>query len=400
MSKLFDRKTIKNNEILMLIGRVTSKLGNIVFDYANSVLLVDMFKNNSFVLAIYQSTESIISITFNLIGGAIADKGNKKRILIITDIISGIICFIVAAVVKHRLVAIAMIVANALLGIITAFNSPTYKSIIREITTGERIKSFNSIQNGWIEVMQICGPIVGAVLVGAIGVRAALVFDGFTFIFSALGESFLIVNAGNKKQTLKGRWKLIYDILAGFKYLFGEKKILAVILIAAFINFFMSGYNLLVPYTNIMYKGISSNFYAKLLASQSLGSILGSIINAKIKNSSMRSTAFYLLVMGIVMVIVPLISKTSIPFLMLVPFFVFAFCVTIFNIRFVTYVQLNTRPEFVARVFSIISTFAIIFVPIGSLTMSAVCNTSRDTSFSLVGVGITVLSLVYYYVFV
>lgn len=87
-------KSIKQNESLMLFGHVTSKLGNIVFDFANSVLIVNMFKNNSLVLAIYQSTESIISIICNLMGGAIADKGNKKRILITTDIVSGIVCFI------------------------------------------------------------------------------------------------------------------------------------------------------------------------------------------------------------------------------------------------------------------------------------------------------------------
>lgn len=37
-------KNIKRNEILMLFGHVTSKLGNIIFDYANNVLLVNMFR--------------------------------------------------------------------------------------------------------------------------------------------------------------------------------------------------------------------------------------------------------------------------------------------------------------------------------------------------------------------
>ena len=398
MSDFINKKTIKKNEAMMLMGRITSKLGNIVFDYANSILLVDMFKSNSIVLAIYQSTESIISIIFNLIGGATADKGNKKRILIITDIMSGILCFLVAMVVKHRLIAIAMIVANALLGIITAFNSPTYKSIVREITNEARIKSYNSIQNGLIEVMHICGPIVGAFLVGSIGVEGALIFDGFTFILSALGECFLVVNTDIKKQVSMGCKKMANDIFAGFKYLFGEKKIMTVILISAFINFFMSGYNLLVPYTNIMYEGVVSNFYAKLLVAQSLGGILGSIVNAKIKNCSMRFTSLFLLVMGLMMTIVPVVSKTNMPIFMLVPFFSFAFCVTVYNIRFVTYVQVNTQQGYIARVFSIISTIAIIFVPIGSFVMSAICNTSQDASFSLIGIGITLLSIVSYLV--
>lgn len=398
MGDFMNKKTIKKNEALMLLGRMTSKLGNIVFDYANSVLLVNMFKNNSLVLAIYQSTESIISIIFNLIGGAIADKGNKKKILIITDILSGILCFIVATVVKHRLIAFAMIVANALLGIISAFNSPTYKSIIREITTKDRIKSYNSIQSSLTEVMHIGGPIVGAFLVGLIGVKGALIFDGFTFILSGLGESFLVLNTDQRKQISQRNKNVVSDIVAGFRYLLGEKKIMTIIIVASFVNFFMSGYNLLVPYTNIMYKEVTTDFYAKLLVAQSLGGILGSIVNAKIKNSSMKFTAAFLLIMGLMMLIVPVISKTAVPILMLVPFFIFAFCVTVFNIRFVTYVQINTLPEYVARVFSIISTVAIVLVPIGSFVMSASCNTSQDTSFSLIGVGITSLSIISYFV--
>ncbi|MDY3103927.1 MAG: MFS transporter [Prevotella sp.] len=389
---MLKNRNIKKNEIIMLLGRVTSKLGNIVFDYANSVQLVSMFQKKSIILAIYQSTESIISIIFNLIGGAVADKGSKKRILISTDILGGILCFVVAALSSHKYIAVAMIIANVLLGIITAFNSPTYKSIIKEITINERIQSYNSIQNACGEIIQICGPIVGAFLVGFIGVKGALVFDGITFLLSAIVECFLVIKTQVLTETRKRTGHVIADIIDGFKYLLKEKKILAVISIAAFINFFMSGYNLLIPYTNIMYERVASNFYAKILVAQSLGGVLGSIVNTRIKSNSMRVMSVFLLIMGFVMMVVPLTSRTNVPVIMLVPFFLFAFCVTIYNIRFVTYVHLNSKPEFIGRVFSIISTVSIMFVPIGAFVMSAICTTSQDTSFPVIGIGIALFS--------
>ena len=83
----------RKNESLLWFGKWTSKLGNIVFDYANSVSIVGAFSHAPWVLALYQSSETLIQIAFNLIGGAKADSGSRKRILIVTDILAAVICF-------------------------------------------------------------------------------------------------------------------------------------------------------------------------------------------------------------------------------------------------------------------------------------------------------------------
>ena len=71
----------RKNEALLWFGKWTSKLGNIVFDYANSVSIVGAFSRAPWVLALYQSSETVIQIVFNLIGGAKADSGSRKKIL-------------------------------------------------------------------------------------------------------------------------------------------------------------------------------------------------------------------------------------------------------------------------------------------------------------------------------
>ena len=65
-----DRK-IKKNEVLLWFGSWTSHVGNILFDYANSISIVSAFARKPWVLALYQSSETIIQIVFNLIGGGI-----------------------------------------------------------------------------------------------------------------------------------------------------------------------------------------------------------------------------------------------------------------------------------------------------------------------------------------
>ena len=133
---------IRKNEALLWFGSWTSKIGNIIFDYANSISIVSAFAGKPWILAIYQSSETIIQILFNLVGGARADTGNRKKIVIITDILSALICGILSFFVKTHLMAQVMVIANALLALVYAFNSPTYKSMIREVIVKERIGFF------------------------------------------------------------------------------------------------------------------------------------------------------------------------------------------------------------------------------------------------------------------
>lgn len=105
-------KKIRKNEALLWFGGWTSKIGNIIFDYANSISIVGIFTSKPWILALYQSSETIIQIVFNLIGGAKADKGNRKRIVIITDLLSALICGSLSFFVDTGYMAQVMVIAN------------------------------------------------------------------------------------------------------------------------------------------------------------------------------------------------------------------------------------------------------------------------------------------------
>ena len=77
-----------------MLSSITSKVGNAVFDYANKMILVSVFASRPLLMSLYQSSETMIGIVFNLFAGAFADKVNRKKILIVTDFLSGITCLI------------------------------------------------------------------------------------------------------------------------------------------------------------------------------------------------------------------------------------------------------------------------------------------------------------------
>lgn len=311
------------------------------------------------MLALYQSSETVIQIVFNLIGGAKADSGSRKKILIVTDVLSAAICLAVSFFVASPRMAEVVIAANALLAVVYAFNSPTYRSIVREMVDGERIGMYNSVSNGGGEVIKIAGPMAGMLLVRWIGVRGALLFNALTFLLSAVSEMLLTPISDAQKKP-KEKKNIFRDIAEGFSYLVRERQLLFLILLSALVNFFLAGFNLLCPYTDVMYASFGIEFYSKVLVMEAAGrtSRLAYQLAPWKPGKGKRAAhgAFSRARWAPRLALEPLAALTGSAIVCLIPFLLSGTALTVFNIQFMSYVQLRADEAYLGRVFSIIFT--------------------------------------------
>lgn len=384
---------MKKNEALLWFGSWTSRIGNIIFDYANSISIVGAFSGAPWVLALYQSSETVIQIIFNLIGGAKADHGSRKKILILTDFVSAVICIILSLFVDSAYLAAVMVIANALLAFVHAFNSPASKAIIREVIEKDRIGFFNAVSHTGGELIGISGPIIGVGLVGLIGTRGALLFDAATFLLSAAAE-FYLTKINENAVSRKSPKPVLDGIAEGFQYLLHKKQILFLVILSSLVNFFLAGYNLLLPYTNLMFSDAS--FYSKALTMEAIGGIIGSAVCAKLSGRFHRNVTalgLFLFCTGFSLVLEPISALLGGVWLCLVPYLLFGLSLTAFNIQFMSYVQISVDEEYLGRVFSIIFTVAVLFMPLGSLVFSVCIDPAAVHSYYIIGGGISVLAL-------
>ena len=387
-------KKFKRNELLLIFGKWTTCIGNIIFDYANSVSIVRLFTNSPHILAIYQSSETFIQILFNLIGGVAADSRNKKKIVVMTDLIAAAICFLLSFSIKTEFVAETIIIANILLAITYALNSPSYKSIVREVIEKDRIGFFNSIMNGGTEVIQIIGPLISFISVSHIGVQGAMLFNSATFILSAIAEMKLtrLCPSMDEKNTKRNVFNEIKD---GIIYLLHERHIFYLVLLSALVNFFLAGYNLIIPFTDII---IVQGFYSKALMMQAVGGIIGSFISSKLAveiTEKITTPIVFLGLTGGFLLLEPFMAITQNIYLCLFPFIGFGVALTIFNIQFMSYIQIWVEEAYLGRVFSVVFTIAVSFMPIGSFVFSSFGKTNDLSCFAFVGGGIVLLAVVF-----
>ncbi|VMD75381.1 major facilitator superfamily permease [Streptococcus pneumoniae] len=128
-----------HNILSIVASRMISRIGDIMFDFANNTFLAGLNPTSLSVVAIYQSLESMIGVLFNLFGGVIADSFKRKKIIITTNILCGIACITLSFISQEKWLVYAIVITNVILAFMSAFSGPSYKVFTKEIVKKDSI---------------------------------------------------------------------------------------------------------------------------------------------------------------------------------------------------------------------------------------------------------------------
>lgn len=386
------------NIILILSSKSISEIGNVLFDFANNTFLAGINPTTFSLVAVYQSSESVIGILFNLFGGVIADTFRRKKIIIGTNILCGVACIILSFIFKEKWLIYAVVLANVILAFMSAFSGPSYKAFTKEIVKKDSISQLNSLLETTSTIIKVTIPMVAILLYKLLGIHGVLLLDGLSFLIAALLIFFIVpINeevAKKEKMTIRG---IFNDLKIGFKYVYSHKPIFIIIVLSALVNFFLAAYNLLLPYSNQMFGEISAGLYGTFLTSEAIGGFIGAMLSGFVNKEllSKRLVLFLSLSGLMLMLATPFyIMFHNIIILAFSPA-LFSLFLSIFNIQFFSIVQKDVDNEFLGRVFGIIFTVAILFMPIGTGFFSVALNPNNTFNFFIIGASITILSLVF-----
>ena len=121
-----------------------------------------------------------------LVGGAVADRWDRRRLMIITDVVRLVLQGLSATLLLVHVATVPELIAlQAGYGAATAFFSPTGQGFVTELVDPEQLQSANSLNSLSISLASIIGPAVGGVLVAFGSPGAALAIDAVSFAVSA-----------------------------------------------------------------------------------------------------------------------------------------------------------------------------------------------------------------------
>lgn len=376
-----------NRYAVQLISRgAVNKIGNMLYDYGNSVWLTSMGTIGQTVLGMYQISELVTSILVNPFGGVISDRFSRRRILMVTDLVCGILCLAISFIRNDSWMIGALIFANIVQAIAFAFSRPANKAIITELVEKDELVLYNSRLELVMQVVSVSSPVLSFLVLQFASLRITLVLDALSF-FLAFGLVALLpkkeVKAlGEKKLTFK---VIFSDIKEGIHYIVNQKEIFFLLVMASSVNFFFAAFNYLLPFSNQLY-GVQGA-YATILTMGAIGSIVGALLASKIK-AGMEMLLFLLALTGFGVMIM---GFTLPSYLTFSGNFICELFMTIFNIHFFTQVQTKVGGEYLGRVLSSIYTLAILFMPIATGLMTWLPSVHLY-SFLIIGLGVVALS--------
>jgi MFS family permease len=157
-------------------------------DFINSVALpfqVLALGGGPLELGIYGAVTSVASIVFVLLGGAIADRVPRRRIILASDLASGAVIGAVALLSATRELRLEhLYLASAVLGAARSFFVPAIEALVPEIVPRDVLQAANSIRGLSRQLGLLGGPLIGGLLVAFAGLPVAFGVDALTFFVS------------------------------------------------------------------------------------------------------------------------------------------------------------------------------------------------------------------------
>ena len=384
---------MKKNELKLLASRAVNKIGNVVYDYGNSSWIVSLGPMAQRYLGYYQLAENLISLFLNPIGGAVADRFKRRKILLVTDFVGGLMCLLLALIGTDHIMLYGLISVNAILAISHAFSGTSFRSYVVSLVEKDRLVDFNAKLEVISQIISISSPLLAYLFVDRFGLKPTLLLDSLTFFLSFA----LLFSIRHQEKHVEGPREaasvgaILRDIREGLLFIFHEKEVFFLLVVAALVNFFIAAYNYLIPFSNHLFSDSSS--YATLLSMGAAGSILGALFAKKLFQNSNTSLLFSLALSGIGLALITPLAMFGLPAVIISSGnLIFEFFLTIFNIHFFSMVQKKVPNELLGRVFSSIFTVAVIFMPLATSLMTALPFSVHILTFAILGLATLLMS--------
>jgi len=212
---------------LLFIGQLISYLGTMVSYMAVPYQVYELTKSNALVGALGLAQLGPV-IVFGLLGGTYADRINRRKLLLVCEMIMAIIVVLLLAnsfLPQPSVVAIFILVA--VLQAVTGFHRPAMEALTQKMVQPADYASVGALSSFRASSGAIGGPLLGGLLIAAFGLTGAYLFDALSFI----GAVFCIALMTRVPDPEPSAHSPLADAKAGIKFALSKPELIGTYLI-------------------------------------------------------------------------------------------------------------------------------------------------------------------------
>ena len=275
---MFSSLKVKNFRVYWF-GMFVSLIGTWIQIVAQSWLVFQL-TNSAFLLGVVGFLSSIPVFLLSLFGGVLADRLNKRNILIATQSAFMLLAFLLAALTQMKLVTPYQIMFIVLLnGVVMAFDAPSRQAMVVELVGKDYLFNAIALNSIAFNSSRIIGPALAGVLVATIGMSGCFYINGISFLPLIIALFFIRVNrytASDKNNTV---WR---DLKEGLIFIRNNRLNLVLITMTGVVSLFGIAYVIFMPIfaNDILKVGVQG--LAMLMSSAGLGALLAALLLARL----------------------------------------------------------------------------------------------------------------------
>ena len=257
-----------------MTGQVFNLLGDWMQQTAQAWLVWEL-THKAGALGIVAFLSQIPYFIFGPSVGVITDRYDRRKILILTQILAMLLAMILAFLIQTNRVTLHIVYLLAfLLGTVNAFNSTAEQAFIGDIAGTGNIKKAVALNNTINQLTRLIGPAIAGGLIVAIGLAPSFWLNGLSILISI----FCILLIHSDREIKKSKGSGLSQFVEALKYLRQQSLLRLILLFAAIQAFFgMSIVQLLPAFSSVILKG-NAKTLGQLYGAAGAGALVGIVI--------------------------------------------------------------------------------------------------------------------------
>src|ERR1700691_1541919 len=350
---------------IMWFGACTSSIGTLMQTFAQAWLVLQL-TGSPFLLGLDSFLGSIPIVLFSLVGGVLADRTERQKLLLGSQFVQMACAFILAGLFAAGLRDIRpILILSFIVGTAQSFGGPAYSALIPTLVKPEDLPNAIALNSIQFNVARVLGPTLGGVAL-VLGASWCFSLHGISFI--AVIISLLIIHP--HFVPTKSRESVLTSMQEGIHFIRQQSAMVALIVLAFSMTLLAFPLIVFLPvFAKDVFHG-GPNLYTILLVCSGLGSICGALTVAWLGKHKYMGLLVLLMLMGLgVLISAFALSRTFVLSCILI-FFAGAMLLAVFT-SISSLVQMIAPDNMRGRVISVYNVAFRGGMPVGSLVVGA-----------------------------
>jgi MFS family permease len=258
------------------MGACTSSIGTWMQKVAQSWLVLEL-TDSAWYLALDSFVGELPLLLFTLIGGVVADRRDRRKLLLASQVVQMSSAFTLAVLVAVGHVTIWYVIALSFVsGSAQAFGGPAYQSLIPSLVPKDHLPNAIALNSIQFNIARVLGPLLAGAALHAFGMVSCFTLNGVSFlvVIGALLSLHIRHEPAARPRRMRD------ELRGGLAYVRAEHRLLALIVIAFATTFLAIPILTFLPVVakNVFHEGVGG--YSRMMAFSGAGAVAGALVVA------------------------------------------------------------------------------------------------------------------------